>query len=169
MVPFEVIRDDGWNRSVDGAWRDPAEFFEGVRASARSYRRDKQVRQPFAVIILVEAAGMVPQLARVADPYSIPVMSSSGFDSLTVKKTLSDLVMDSYPDRKTVFLHVGDLDPYGVCIFDSVKADVEAFADPGASEFKRVAVTEEQVKEYSLPTSPPKPTDKRGRAVKATC
>ena len=117
--------------------------------------------------ILVEAAGMIPQIERVAGPYSIPVFSSGGFDSLTVKKALADMV--EREGRPSIFLHIGDLDPSGVCIFDSVKADVEAFLTGGQVDFERIVLTPEQVEQYELPTAPAKRTDKRGAGVEDTC
>lgn len=177
MFPWEAMRDDGWLQGESQGWFDPAHFTRSVVATARDYVRDKQARQNLRLVLLVEAAGMVPQARRVADPFSVPVMSSSGFDSLTVKKQLAEQVLGELP-RPTVFLHVGDLDPSGVCIFDAVEADVEAFvnAKPRASwgdadlvGFERVALTWEQVRQYQLPTAPPKATDKRGVGMAETC
>ena len=51
------------------------------------------VDQEQDVIVWCEAAGMVPQLAAVAEPYSVHVFSGSGFDSLTTKKRLADRVI----------------------------------------------------------------------------
>ena len=73
-------------------------------------------------------------------------------------------------ERPTVVLHIGDLDPSGVCIFDSIEADVMAFVGRDQEVlFKRIALTPEQVVLYGLPTSPPKATDKRGEGIKETC
>ncbi|MDP2859301.1 MAG: hypothetical protein Q8P50_15195 [Bacillota bacterium] len=168
-VPWEAMRDDGWVQAESGGWRGPEHFGRAVLEAARGYVRDKQAGQPRHLVLLVEAAGMVPQLRQAANPFSVPVMSSSGFDSLTVKKRLADQVLAELP-RPTVFLHVGDLDPSGVCIFDAVRADVEAFVGvAGTVYFERVALTPEQVRRYGLPTAPPKPTDKRGESMEETC
>jgi len=176
MVPWESMRDDGWVQGENEGWHDPAHFRRTVFAMARSYVRDKQVRQPCRLVLLAEAAGMVPQLRKVADLFGVPVVSSSGFDSLTVKRQIAVQVLEER--RPTVFLHVGDWDPSGVCIFDVVQADVEAFVNAECGDswgaaplvrFVRVALTPEQVCHYNLPTAPPKPTDKRGEKMDATC
>src|SRR5207249_3416224 len=69
-------------------------------------------------------------------------------------------------DVPTLVLHVGDFDPSGLSVFDSAIDDVRAFVgDLGGGlipEFRRVAVTEEQIENYALPDSPPKKTDRRG-------
>ena len=74
-----------------------------------------------------------------------------------------------------MFLHVGDYDPTGESIFDSMTEDAAAFlavdrtlALCGSSP--AVALTAEQVREYDLPTAPAKPTDSRSaRWAGETC
>lgn len=167
-IKFDAIRDDGWIAERPMVWESPAGLIKTFRAAAKAYERDKEARQPRRLAVIVEAAGMVPQAARVAGEFSVPVFSSSGFDSLTVKKQLADLVDED--KRPMVFLHVGDLDPSGVCIFDALRADVEAFvADRESVEFVRLALTPEQVERFRLPTAPPKATDRRGNNVTETC
>jgi hypothetical protein len=99
---------------------------------------------------------MVPQLARIAEPFGIEVCSSGGFDSLTDKHRIGRLWAGSVV---TVF-HIGDHDPSGVHVFSSL---AEAFAADygGDVEFIRLAVTPQQAAFYSLPPAPPKPTDHR--------
>ncbi len=60
-------------------------------------------------------------------------------------------------------LHIGDHDPSGVHMFGSLDEDVQAFADHygGEVRFTRLAVTSQQVRQYDLPTAPPKATDNR--------
>jgi hypothetical protein len=168
MIPMEAIRDDGTTRQDGDGWQDTAHFIRYVVRQARTYGRNKQARQATRTLILVEAAGMLPQIVKAVGVYGLPVLSSSGFDSLTMKHELAQDIIDD--GRPTVVLHIGDLDPSGVCIFDSVQADVEAFVgNEQALLFKRIALTPEQVNLYNLPTKPPKPTDKRGEGISETC
>ena len=166
VIKFSAIRDDGWTRRNPRCYDDPDDLWRTFKNTAKYYVKDKRISQPYDVYLLAEAAGMLPQLARVADPYSVPAMSSGGFDSLTVKYDMAEEVKRN--NKPAIFLHVGDYDPSGVCIFDSLAADVIAFSD-GLASFERVALTPEQIAEYNLPTAPAKPTDKRGNSVKETC
>jgi hypothetical protein len=122
-------------------------------------RADRTARQ--STRLVCEAAGMVPQLARVADPFGITVMSGGGFDSLTDKYEFAAELADH--DRPTEVLHVGDHDPSGVNMFLAFLEDIEAFALDlsGRAIFTRLAVTPEQLRQYSMPTAPPQKTDKR--------
>jgi hypothetical protein len=168
MIPMEAIRDDGTSRTDNKGWYDQDHFIRAIVNEAETYERDKQARQATRVMILVEAAGMLPQIVKAVGLYGLPVISSSGFDSLTMKYELAQEIIED--GRPTVVLHIGDLDPSGVCIFDSIQADVEAFVgDTQGLLFKRIALTPKQVVLYDLPTSPPKATDKRGEGIIETC
>jgi hypothetical protein len=167
VIPFAAIRDDGVSTYSLDHFDDEEHFLRHVRTLGQNYKRNKLAGQDFHIEVWCEAAGMLPQLFDVAEPYSIPVYSSGGFDSLTAKKRLADRICDI--GKRAVILHLGDFDPSGQSIFDSVAADVAAFvlADrPWATvavEFHRVALTAEQVKSHSLPTAPAKATDSRAK------
>ncbi len=111
---------------------------------------------------------MILQLAEVAHEYSVQVYSSSGFDSLTAKKRLADRICQV--GKPAIILHLGDFDPSGASMFDVIGEDVGKFvlADRPhgmvTAEFRRVALTAEQVKDYGLPTAPAKATDSRAKA-----
>jgi len=168
MIPMEAIRDDGTTRTDGEGWQDTAHFLRFIVQEAKRYTRNKQERQATRILILVEAAGMLPQIVKAVGLYGIPVLSSSGFDSITMKYELAKDIIDD--GRPTVVFHIGDLDPSGVCIFDSVQADVEAFVgNDQALLFKRIALTPDQVILHNLPTVPPKATDKRGGGMSETC
>ena len=174
LIPFQAIRDDGGSVMRQEHFLDADDFFATIREMGATYKRDRLARQAAHIEVWCEAAGMVPQLATVANEYSIPVYSSSGFDSLTAKKTLSDRIAQI--SRHTVILHLGDFDPSGEAIFRSAAEDVRAFVladrlDARADvEFVRLALTREQVGAYGLLTAPAKVTDSRSRAWRGeTC
>ena len=104
-------------------------------------------------------------LARVANAFGVPVLTSGGFDSLTAKHDLArELAAELDTGARAEILHLGDLDPSGEHLFTSLAEDVAAMCESicGAEPaFTRLAVTREQADRLSLPTAPPKPTDKR--------
>lgn len=200
MIPFDAIRDDGTTHNEYLRYTSPTAFWEHVSSNAEHYRRDKLEDQPVYVELWCEAAGMVPQLERVAGAYSIPVYSTGGFSSVTVTYEIADRALAR--DKATVFLHVGDYDPSGESIFTAMTEDARQFLynrliwdlrkqTAGLDKERakgllgaywpddrlypltdlpddvqdlrpvRVALTEEQVDEYELPTAPPKATDTR--------
>jgi len=130
------------------------------------YERDKLANQKRDIRVYCEAAGMMPQLRKVARRYSVPVYSCSGFDSVTAKWDLASDVGEAftYRGRPTVILHLGDHDASGETIFDAISEDVHAFLEVDVPQkppeevaiFQRVALTRDQIAEYDLPTDPAK-------------
>jgi hypothetical protein len=156
---MDAVRDDGFTSAVPITFEDEDDFFAAVEAWAQNLRLDRQRGQPPRLALWCEASGMVPQLQRIAEPFGVGVYSSGGFDSLTDKHRIG---REWGGDPVTV-LHLGDHDPSGVHCFSALDEDVVAFAQHygGDVEFIRLAVTSEKAALYSLPSTPPKPTDRR--------
>lgn len=160
---------------------DAEGFYGHMRRLGQRYERDKLANQELDMRVYCEAAGMMPQLYRVCDPYSVPVYSCSGFDSLTAKHQLARSCAKTYTyeGKPTVILHLGDLDPSGVSIYESMREDVLEFLSKDVphmppqwvATFERVALTEDQQRRFRLPTAPPKKSDGRSKrwAGEETC
>jgi len=161
LIPMESIRDDGGATITPNMWASAQEYLDAVREQAKDLMLDRTEGQRTRLAVFSEAVGMAPQLARIARPFGITVMSSGGFDSLTEKYAFAAEL--ARHDRPTEVLSFGDQDASGVSMFAAYWEDVEAFTRDlgGEATFTRLAVTPEQVREFNLPTAPPKPTDRR--------
>lgn len=194
MIPFDAIRDDGTREVIPQTFADVDAFWARVEQMRQHYVRNRLAGQDCRVELWCEAAGMTPQLQRVAFPYSVPVYSTGGFSSVTVTHEIAQRAMEF--DVPTVFLHVGDYDPSGESIFEAMSWDARKFLIQGTAarcddddspwtaeevidhfnEHRqmpdglpdlrpvRVALTGEQVDEHGLETAPPKRTDSRSRS-----
>ena len=161
IIPMDAIRDDGGTIIKPHCWSSAEEFLRTFHGAARRFRLDRTEGQKTRLVVIPEAAGMAPQLGRVADPFGITVMSSGGFESLTEKhKFAAELTSQ---ERPTEVLSIGDHDASGVHAFLAFLEDVEAFARDlgGKVTFTRLAVTPRQIDRLELPTAPPKSGDKR--------
>jgi len=167
VIPFAASRDDGVAVMAPGHFDGEDGFYSSVRDLAANYERDKLARQSVYIEVWCEAAGMQPQLAEVAHRFSVHVYSCSGFDSTTAKYDINRRVCRK--GKRAVILHLGDDDPSGAGIFDAVAEDVTRFVEEDrphglvSVEFRRVALTEEQVRLFDLPTAPPKVSDSRSK------
>ena len=161
LMPMDALRDDGFTMGQARGWVDTQHFTYNVQRWVDDFTLDRQEGQDTRLIVWCEAQGMVPQLQRVADDYSVPVYSSGGFDSLTTKHAVAQQI--SGEGEAVEVLHIGDHDPSGVHIFGSLDEDIRAFVDDlgGCMTGYRLAVTPAQVQQFNLPTAPPKPTDRR--------
>jgi hypothetical protein len=182
MIPFDYIRDDGISVMAQAHYADENDFYKHIHEEGAAYKRDKLARQKMNVRVYCEAAGMMPQLEKVCEPYSIPVYSCSGFDSLSAKYQLKEACWRAftYHGRRTVILHLGDYDPSGESIFsDGLVEDIHAFLTKDVPHkepdevavFERVALTPGHIERFDLPTAPPKSTDSRTKnwQGEATC
>lgn len=183
-IPFEAIRDDSMRFEVAHFYRDEDHFVEVILGEADSFRIDRQVNQEQVIEMWCEAAGMVPILTEIADPYCIRVSSGGGYDSVTSKHLLADrAVARAERGIRTVVLHVGDFDGSGENMADVMEEDVLTMASQRiysrkdrprfdhdddriawATSFfalERVALTEQQVIDYNVVTAPTKPSDSR--------
>jgi hypothetical protein len=164
-IDFDAIRDDGIQGG--GYWHpDLDSHLQSVDDSLKNYEADRQSGQDTRLEAWCEAAGMLPQLRRVCDDYSIPVYSCGGFNSLTAIRQIVDTVI-AY-DQNTAILHLGDYDPSGVSIYERVVDDVQAFlaVDAPHLEFRgvRVALTPDQIDEHDPPLDPITTKDSRSMA-----
>lgn len=171
LVSFDNIRDDGTSSEPAGGFHSVAQFWRSVQSWGRSYDHSLADEQPRHVELWVEASGMVPQAAQVAHEYGVDVYSAGGFNGLTDKYETARRLADA---GSCTILHMGDYDPSGCAIIDSLADDINAFVDGLTSwgsddlEWVRVAVTPDQISRYNLPTAPQKRTDKRGEQMDDT-
>ena len=175
LVSFEDIRDDSASVMAHLHFNGEEDFYSYFHRLGREYTQDKLAGQDYAVRLHCEAEGMMPQMHAALVDFSIPVYSCSGFDSLTARRDLARWFHDTYvyKGKTPVMLHLGDYDPSGESIFESLVEDVWQFLTrdaPGLVArhdrddlFVRVALVEEHVTMFDLPTAPPKETDTRSK------
>ena len=161
LIRFADIRDDGVEEQAPFDFTSFNDFKDYLLQIAEGYQLDRQMDQGRRLLVLCEAAGMVPQLARVANEFGVKVQSAGGYDGLNPKHDLARWACR----QPTTILHVGDLDPSGDDMFTVIKEDVAAFAagieGDADVEVIRIAATREQAIAMRLPTAPAKETDSR--------
>lgn len=174
MIGFDAIRDDGVVSIPRHLYGSVEDFHDETARRIHGYRRDRLEGQAVRLELWAEAAGMIHQLDQVAARYSVPVYSAGGFGSLTANYEIARRALNR--NVPTVLLHVGDLDPSGVSIFEAATEDASRFVEADRLiqnlEIRpvRVALTADQVRDHDLPTAPPKKSDTRsGRWEGETC
>lgn len=164
MIPFHIIKDDGVKQgSFEGGYESPDEFMKQLEEMGHNYFRNNMEGQPKRIEVWCEAGGMVDGIAKLTRTYGIACYSTGGFSSVTVTKRIADRALRH--DRPTIIMHIGDHDPSGVSLYETIIEDASTFVAQLRTgldvprcviEPVRVAVTAAQIAEYSLPTAPPK-------------
>jgi len=159
--------------------------------SANLYRRDLMRQQDVAIQLWAESDSIGSVIAQVADRYTIPTFIGRGYAARGyLWSAAKDAVAAHGAGKTVVILHVGDFDPSGVDIFRDVEETLRVYSTAilvGRSvdhirkyvdvqgereshsieaitdwlDFERLALTQDQVDQYSLPTRPPKASDVR--------
>lgn len=173
MIPFSAIRDEKIVEHGAGAgYADPAAFWEAVRNDGQYYGRPTRQGQDYRIELWCETVGMSEMVAGMTREFGVPVYSAGGFLSVTATHAIAMRADQS--SRQTIALHVGDFDPSGVSIFESIRSDARSFyashnGGGNLSDFDdqfqaiRVALTEDQVEEHGIETAPPKRSDSRSK------
>lgn len=153
LIPSEAVA------SGRGVFIEPGGFSSAERLAdtmvyvikqARSKRQTGQARH---VGLWIETEGMVPLVENIAKDFGAFLGAGQGFDTLTNKHELAEKIVQY---GAVLILHVGDLDSSGHTICTALDQDLTAFAKEmgGHIEMQRIALTEEQVHEYNLPSVP---------------
>ena len=93
-----------------------------------------------------------------------------GFTSLTLafeaSATLNKMAANG---KKLMILYIGDWDQSGVIVDKSLEKELRQHLSRRVDlHFERLAITEEQIARYNLPTKPRKETDRRSHHIRAT-
>jgi len=150
LIAFDAIRDDGITKERTTVWDSEAEFHNSIRFWADTFKLDPMLDQDRDLVVWTEGKGLVPMVRKFVDKYQVQVITSGGFDGLTVKKQMAD----RFRDKPATILHLGDYDPSGEAMHKALGEDIEALG--GDIDLYRIAVLRTQIEDLGLPTKPPK-------------
>ena len=138
---------------------------------ASLYRRDYWETTGIYPQLWVESRSLSPTLAGTAREMGISLYPSGGMSSDTF--VYGAAVEAIYTGReRMVVVYVGDFDPAGLQIADTLETKLIEHLDYAAEyyskdaptlTFERVAITEQQIVDHALPTKPVKATQSRKR------
>ena len=158
-LPYGWIADAtriGWHVPT---FADPDDF---VRAYASAYRFDLWPSHAPTVEVWTESRSIAGVLRDVCREFAVSLYPCGGFASLS----LSHAAAIQY-EGPVVVLYVGDFDPAGVLIDRSLERELREHTEHEIT-FRRLAINENQIAEYDLPSKPRKGGDKRRLDIVAT-
>ena len=154
----------GWIADSTRWMRKPQTFTnleQALRRTLEHYRRALWDNQDAYVEVWLEKDALAGVVDEVTRQWDVPLMVTRGYPSLTYLYEAAELIKAK---RKPVYLYyLGDWDPSGVDISRTVEEGIRELAPSAEVYFERVAVTPEQIKDWSLLTRPTKTSDTRSR------
>lgn len=166
-----------WRRDGSIPWTafvDSTRWYHGTRTysnlessleiSKNCYRRNLWQSQKVYVEIWTEKEAIAAISTQAANDFGVPVFAMKGFASGSALFAISQQLKYYQSLGKRVFVYyLGDHDPSGKCIDESIVRNLRE--DHGIEfNFKRIAITPDQIKTYNLPTRPTKKTDPRSKS-----
>jgi len=161
-LPYRWISDNTrWQRKPK-TYRGIADFIERHQ---RAYRRDLWAEADDYVEVWLEKEALAGVVFDVTEEYDVPLMVSKGFASESYLYSAADAITDQLVDGKqrAFIYYLGDHDPSGLRISDQIEKGLHRLCpqmvrdwEPELLVFERVAVTEEQINTWNLPTRPTK-------------
>ena len=145
-------------------WRRKPQTNKGL-AEAMSfwhdtYRRELWQDQEDYIEIWCEKDALSSIMSDVTYEFDVPLLVPKGYSSLSYLASCAEHLLQI--DKPKYIYHFGDYDPSGV---DAARNIEERLLGFGLSvQFRRVAVTPEQIQSYTLPTRPTKLTDTRSKS-----
>ena len=168
LIPYGSISDStrrGYHVATYGS------AAEALRHWTRSYRANLWQDADVYVEVWCESrsiAGVIQDLCR---ELAVSLYPSGGFTSLTLAHDAALGINAATNDGEfpARVIYIGDYDPAGVLIDLSIESEIRNHLHPDIDmEFRRLAVTEEQIASMSLPVKPRKRAERRARHVEQT-
>ena len=169
-----IMRRDGslsydWLADNTRWQRKPRTFSsveEALRDTAAFYRKSLWTDATSYVEIWLEKDALSGVVYPVTSMYDVPLMVARGYASLSFLYSAAEYI--STLDVPTYIYHLGDFDPSGVNAGEKIEETLRELAPDADIEFERIAVTEEQIADWDLPTRPTKASDTRAKAFGST-
>jgi hypothetical protein len=120
---------------------------EALRDTSRIYRRNIWSGSEYDIEVWCESDSIAGTIWPVVDEWALPLYVTRGYASETFLYNSA-----SEWSGSTMVLYVGDYDPHGRLIEEIARDRLEEFSGAYV-EWRRIAVTLEQIERYGLPTS----------------
>jgi hypothetical protein len=158
IVPYGWIEDG--TREVAEPYTEP-DITTALRRTAEHYRKSLWEEADEQVQIWIEKDGLTGTIYPVTSARDVPVFPARGYSSLTFLHRAARRI-EAF-DGPTYIYHIGDSDPSGENAGEVIARTLGEMAPYSEIVFERLAVTEEQIEAWSLPSRPTKSTDPRAR------
>jgi len=157
-IDWDAIEDRTRNIRIQPHWSSPSSI---VEACADQYTEDKWLLQDYRPQVWIEKDALVGVIEGACEELDVPCLSCRGYVSQSEMWAAGRRIKRQFTaGHKPVIIHLGDHDPSGIDMTRNIHDRLSMFAEEDV-EVKRIALTMEQVEEYSPPPNPAKTTDAR--------
>jgi hypothetical protein len=165
-IPYNWIADMSRRGYFVNTFNNASDF---VRQMAGLYRADLWREAEYRCEVWAESRSIASVVHHDCMELAVDLYPCGGFSSLSFVHEAAELHNQLNDKRPLVVLYIGDFDPAGVLIDQSLERELRTHLHRSiALDFRRIAINEEQVDIYDLPTKPRKEGDKRSQHITYT-
>lgn len=165
-VPYHWIADMSRRGYFVNTFTGAGDF---IRRMAGHYRADLWRDSAYRCEVWAESRSIASVLTDECQKLAVSLYPCGGFSSLSFAHAAAEEHNGDSDTRPLIVYYVGDYDPAGVLIDRALERELRTHLRADIPmDFRRIAINEEQVKEYDLPTKPRKEGDKRSQHIQYT-
>ena len=158
QLPYSWLADNTrWQRKPDSF----DSIQQALDETARFYRKNLWASAESYVELWLEKDALSGVVMPVTSLYDVPLMVARGYASLSFLHSAAEYIASL--DVPSYIYHLGDFDPSGVNAGEKIEQTLRELAPYAEIHFKRLAVTQEQITSWKLPTRPTKTSDTRSK------
>ena len=166
LIPYNWIADMSRRGYFVNTYDDAGDF---LRRMGHLYRADLWRDSDYRCEVWAESRSIASVILNDCQELAVDLFPCGGFSSLSFIHEAAQQHNASRDTRPLIVLYVGDYDPAGVLIDQSLERELREHLRADIDmDFRRIAINEEQVKEHDLPTKPRKEGDKRSQHIEYT-
>ena len=165
-IPYHWIADMSRRGYFVNTYDDAGDF---LRRMGHLYRADLWRDSDYRCEVWAESRSIASVILDDCQELAVDLFPCGGFSSLSFIHEAAQQHNASQDTRPLIVLYVGDYDPAGVLIDQSLERELREHLRADIDmDFRRIAINEEQVEQYELPTKPRKEGDKRSQHLTYT-
>ena len=166
LIPYHWIADMSRRGYFVNTYDDAGDF---LRRMGHLYRADLWRDSDYRCEVWAESRSIASVILDDCQELAVDLFPCGGFSSLSFIHEAAQQHNASQDTRPLIVLYVGDYDPAGVLIDQSLERELREHLRADIDmDFRRIAINEEQVEKYHLPTKPRKEDDKRSQHLTYT-
>lgn len=168
LVDWRAIADRTRFVRSNSHWTSAADI---IRACQSQFAMDHWSNQAGRPEVWIEKDALVGVISGICEELDVPYFSCRGYVSQSEMWAAAQRHIGYLRDgQQPLVLHLGDHDPSGIDMTRDIRDRLVMFVDPedcGEVEVKRLALTMDQVEQFSPPPNPAKETDSRCSGYRA--
>ena len=157
LIDWSSIEDRTRNLCSLPHWENASSILQDT---ATQFQFDLWEDQDYYLEVWIEKDALVGVIASICESYDVPYLSCRGYTSQSEMWAASQRLIDrELAGKNTVIIHLGDHDPSGIDMTRDIQDRLALFESTVRVE--RIALTWDQIEEYSPPPNFAKSTDAR--------